>query len=74
MSESRTTKTSAAKILAQMRYNAKSFDQINFQVKKGMKDYYKQAAELRGVGFHKMIRDGMDEYIQNHPPIKKEGD
>lgn len=72
MSESKTTKTPAAKIMAQMRYNAKNFEQINFPVKKDMKDYYKQQAKLRGIGFHEMIRRGLDEYIQNHPP-KEEG-
>ena len=72
MEEKRMAKTSQAKILAQMRYNAKTYEQINFQVKKGMKDFYKQAAADRNIGFHEMIRDGIDEYIQNHP-VDKEG-
>ena len=36
-----------------------SAEQINFQVKKGMKDFYKNAAAERGIGFHEMIREDL---------------
>ena len=53
--------------LAQQRYNEKTYDLVNFRVKKGKKEEYKQAAELRGLGFMEMIRRAVDEFIKNHP-------
>ena len=62
---------SQAKILAQMRYNAKTYDRMTLEVKKGMKDFYKQQAKSRGIGLMELFRRGADEYIQNHP-VKEE--
>ena len=58
---------SQAKILAQMRYNAKTYDRMTLEVKKGMKDFYKQQAKSRGIGLMELFRRGADEYIANHP-------
>ena len=66
------SKTSPAKILAQMRYNAKAYDNITVQVVKGKKDEYKQAAAVRDIGLMELFRRGADEYIKNHP-VDKEG-
>ena len=62
---------SQAKILAQMRYNAKTYDRMTLEVKKGMKDFYKQQAKSRGIGLMELFRRGADEYIANHP-VKEE--
>lgn len=62
---------SKAQILAQMRYNAKTYDRLEIQLKKGTKEEYRQAAKMRGVGLMELFRRGADEYIQNHPPIKE---
>lgn len=76
MSESKVTKTSAAKIAAQIRYNAKKIDNINVTVAKGRKEEYKQAATARGLGLMELFRRGADEYIMNHPVelTEKEGE
>lgn len=63
---------SKAQKRAQEKYNAKTYEQILFRVKKGKKEEYKQAAEMRGIGFHEMLRRGADEYIINHPVDKQE--
>ena len=73
MSELTTNKTSASQILAQMRYNAKKYDNITVQVDKGKKEIYREEAKIRGVGLMELFRRCADEYIANHPPIK-EGD
>ena len=74
MNESKTPKTSAAKIMAQMRYNAKKYDNITVQVEKGRKDAYKESAKVRGLGLMELFRRGADEYISNHPVIDKGSD
>jgi len=61
---------SKAQMIAQQKYNEKNLDMITFKVKKGKKAEYKQAAEARGLGFMEMIRLAIEEYIQNHEPIK----
>ena len=60
-----------AQNLAQDKYNAKTYDQILVSVKKGKREEYKQAAEIRKIGYIEMIRQATDEYIQNHP-VKEE--
>lgn len=60
--------TSKAQKLATANYRNKTYDNILFRVKKGKRDEYKQAAAIRNIGFHEMIRNSIDEYIQNHPP------
>ena len=62
---------SQAKILAQMRYNAKTYDRMTLEVKKGMKDFYKEEAKNRGIGLMELFRRGADEYIANHPVGKE---
>ena len=69
MNEQKITKTSAGQIMAQMRYNAKNYDNVNVSVAKGKKAEYKQQATARGIGLMELFRRGADEYIQNHPPI-----
>ena len=64
---------SRAQILAQMKYNAKTYDRLEIQLKKGMKEIYKQQAAARDIGLMELFRRGADEYIKNHPPVK-EGD
>ena len=63
---------SKAQLAAQMRYNAKTYDRLEIQLKKGMKDFYKQEAKSRGVGVMELFRRGVEEYIQNHPVEGKE--
>ena len=58
-----------AQKLAQQKYKQKTYDQIVVQVKKGKRDEYKKAAELRGLGFMEMIRLSIEEYISNHGVI-----
>ena len=55
-----------ARLEANRRYREKAYDSITLSVKKGKKDEWKQAAEIRQIGFQEMIRQGVDEYIQNH--------
>ena len=62
---------SKAQLAAQMRYNAKTYDRLELQLKKGMKDFYKQEAKSRGIGVMELFRRGADEYIANHP-VKEE--
>ena len=65
---------SKAQIMAQMRYNAKTYEQVNIQVKKGTKDRWKQAAIERNLGLMALVRDSVEEFIQNHPIDEKGGD
>lgn len=65
-------KTSKSQLLANARYKANNIEQVLVEVRKGKKDEYKHAAAARGVGLMELFRRGADEYIQNHPPIKKE--
>ena len=60
---------SKAQKLAQQKYNQKTYDQIIIRVKKGLRDEYKLAADMRGLGLMEMIRLAIAEYIQNHAPI-----
>ena len=60
--------------LARTKYTGKTYEQINFPVKKGKREEYKQAAAVRSVGFYEMIRLSIEEYIQNHPVIDKGDD
>ena len=60
---------SKAQKLAQQKYNQKTYDQIIIRVKKGLRDEYKLAADMRGLGLMEMIRLAIAEYIQNHDPI-----
>ena len=53
--------------ISQQRYNDKAYDLINFRVRKGKKEEYKQAAEERGIGLMELARRGIEEYIENHP-------
>ena len=61
---------SKAQLIAQQKYNSKNLDSVTFRVKKGKKEEYKEAAEVRGLGFMEMIRLAIEEYIANHEPIK----
>ena len=61
---------SQAQKLAQKKYR-ESVEQIAIEVKKGVRGEWRQAAESRGMSLTGMIKNGVDEYIQNHPPIKE---
>ena len=60
-----------ARNVANIKYRGKAYDRISFDVKKGTRDIWKQAAAARGLGQNEMIRLSVDEYIQNHP-VKEE--
>ena len=62
---------SQARLAANRRYREKAIDRVVVEVRKGMKDAYKQSAEMRGIGLMELFRRGADEYIQNHP-VKEE--
>ena len=64
-------KTQAQK-LAQQKYRENTVEQIAIEVKKGVRSEWRQAATNRGLSLTGLIKNGVDEYIQNHPPIKKE--
>ena len=63
---------SKARLAANARYREKAIDRVVVEVRKGMKDSYKQSAEMRGIGLMELFRRGADEYIQNHPVEGKE--
>ena len=52
--------------MAQIRYNAKTYDQVLVRVKKGKRDEYKKEAELRGLALMEFFRQAAEEYIANH--------
>ena len=62
---------SKAQLAAQMRYNAKTYDRLELQLKKGTKEIYRQEAKSRGIGVMELFRGGADEHIANHP-VKEE--
>ena len=62
---------SQARLAANARYREKAIDRVVVEVRKGMKDFYKQEAKSRGIGLMELFRRGADEYIQNHP-VKEE--
>ena len=64
--------TSKAQLAANARYREKAIDRVVVEVRKGMKDFYKQEAKRRGVGVMELFRRGVEEYIQNHPVEGKE--
>lgn len=57
---------SEAQKMAQIRYNAKTYDQVLVRVKKGKRDEYRKEAELRGLGLMEFFRQAAEEYISNH--------
>ncbi len=57
---------SEAKKKANMKYNAKAYDQIKILVKKGEREHYKQIAENDGKSLNAMILAALEEYINNH--------
>ncbi len=46
---------SKAQMTATNKYRAKSYDQINITIKKGMKDEYKALAEKKGMSLNAYI-------------------
>lgn len=59
-------KTSAAQLAAVKRYRAKTYDTVAFDVPKGTRDKYKQAATSFGLSLAKFLATSADEFIQNH--------
>ena len=62
---------SQARLAANARYREKAIDRVVVEVRKGMKDAYKESAKVRGLGLMELFRRGADEYIANHP-VEKE--
>ena len=53
--------------IAQAKYNADNYDRVAILIKKGKREEWKQAAAARSLGYAEMIRQSVEEYIQNHP-------
>ena len=56
--------TSKASTKAKNKYNAKAYDRIALQVKKGRKDEIKAHAESKGEGLNGFINRAIDETVQ----------
>ena len=65
---------SQAQLDANRRYRENHIERVVVEVRKGMKDYYKESAAMFGIGLMELFRRGADEYIQNHPVIDKGDD
>lgn len=57
-------KNSKARIEANNRYNAKTYDRINIAVPKGQKDIIKAHAESKGESINGFVNRAIDETIQ----------
>lgn len=49
---------------ASQRYADKNLEQIAVRVRKGERDYYKEAADEAGISFAKFVTQAMDEKIE----------
>ena len=57
-------KNSEARIKANNKYNAKTYDTMSIKVKKGKREYYKSAAKELGYdSFNKFVISAMNEKI-----------
>lgn len=63
---------SQARLDANRRYREKAYDRISIDVKKGKRDEYRQAAEMRGMSLAGILQTSVEEYIKNHPVEGKE--
>lgn len=52
--------SSEAQIRAQMKYRAKNYDQLNLQLKKGLRDRWKACAEAQGLSLTAYITQVME--------------
>ena len=59
-------KNSKAKIAANNRYNAKTYDRINIAIPKGRKDEIKEIAESQGKTINKFIIEAIDLLISKY--------
>jgi len=57
---------SRAQSLASQRYRKKTYEQIFFDVKKGIKAEYKAAAAELGLSLAALLTNAADEFIQRH--------
>ena len=62
---------SQAQLDANRRYRENHIERVVVEVRKGMKDYYKESAAMLDIGLMELFRRGADEYIANHPVIDK---
>ena len=64
-------KNSKAKIAANNRYNAKTYDRINIAIPKGRKEKIKEVAESQGKTLNKFIIEAinlhMSRYVEESP-------
>lgn len=51
---------SEAQIRAQLKYRAKTYDQLNLQLKKGLRDHWKASAEAQGLSLTAYIVQVME--------------
>ena len=56
-----------ARIMANMRYRDKAYDQLSISIPKGKRAEYATAAKKRGMSLASLIKTSVAEYIQNHP-------
>ena len=61
---------SEARIAANRRYRDKTYDQLSIAVPKGKREKYNQAAKVRGMSLAGLIKNSVEEYIENHPVEK----
>lgn len=55
-----------AQTRASNKYNAKSYDRIAIQVKKGERDRYKSLAARLGVSVNQLFVQAVEQYISDH--------
>lgn len=55
-----------AQTRASNKYNAKSYDRIAIQVKKGERDRYKSLAAKLGVSVNQLFVQAVEQYISDH--------
>lgn len=61
------SKRTEARRRAEARYKDKTYDRIAINVLKGVRDVWKDAAEKRGLSLRRLVVDGVEEYMENHP-------
>lgn len=56
-----------ARTRANRKYNERVYDQLKIQVKKGVRDSWKNAASVRGLSLAALIVSAVEEYLTAHP-------
>ena len=52
---------------ANQRYRDKVYDRLAVMIKKGKREEYKNAANVRGMSLAGLVQSSVEEYIENHP-------